>query len=606
MIKNSYKTKYSSKSNTKPIELIKTQHTMKSKNKSLFNKLKKKVDLSEVFNNKIYNFTVGNKQFKCIHNIDFNELENNENKNRLIDKKIEDISFINKHHTEFYNFDDPQLYYDFEVNDNAINSQYHWGQLKLYLSELQVMVDLCNADEEYVIVYPGSAPGNHLINFLEFFPNIKFDLTDPRPFNEKLIEESEKTNGRIVIQRDKNGSQVVYFNDELAKKIKKTYDDINKQRKKDNLKPLQIIFISDIRLPPDYKKLIKDESIIKYKQYFYEYTASNTKIKYLKNLTIDYLQGDKGNVLIDPNDLKIDVIDKITKEHYKKYANEIYKYELGQIQNERTKIHLSIFDVKKNKITFNFEKYKNLELKDQLVLAQAILWNEAIFHDLSIQESWVKKIKPEYTLLKFRFPFGYNMKFKHLDGDIYWPIYGPKHTTESRLLIIKDKHKFKSINWDTLKYERQLAYFNLVTRKQYYPHKYDNLINIDHCYDCISHIKIWEKYFKKYYMFIRKFKNNNSFKQKMNNNNSLSEIKTEFIETSIKKLIYDLTIEQFKYSMHPMNVYINKGKGKSKKFDELYSSQDNIISQIGKLKNYIQKYKLHSNNNDKLINKTKS
>jgi len=278
----------------------------------------------------------------------------------------------------------------------------------------------------------------------------------------------------------------------------------------------------------------------------------------------------------------MDEIYNTVKKHYDKYAETIYNY-MNKQQNTQ---HQSIFDVKNKTVKFNLNSFKKIEIKDQLLLAEMAMWNEAIFTDVSMQESWVKIIKPDYTLLKFRFPFGYDMKYKHLDGDIYYPIYGPKYTTETRLLIIKDKHKFKSKEWDTLKYEQNMAYFNWITRKQYYQHKYDNISNIDHCYDCTAHIHIWSKYFDKYSKFISGY-------------NNTQKSKDEFIEKSIKQLIYDLTIEQYGKYKSIMDVYIGKGK-KNFTFSKFYSNPNNIKKKIQELKDFIIQHKLNNSDNNKV------
>lgn len=67
----------------------------------------------------------------------------------------------------------------------------HWGQLKLFLSELQFLSEHGHFSD--TIVYAGAAPGTHIKYLSEMFPKHKFILWDPRPFNVKgpMIETHE-------------------------------------------------------------------------------------------------------------------------------------------------------------------------------------------------------------------------------------------------------------------------------------------------------------------------------------------------------------------------------------------------------------------------------
>jgi len=62
----------------------------------------------------------------------------------------------------------------------------HWGQRKLFLSELEflTMYGVPGA----LVVYAGAAPGTHTRYLIELFPELKFVLVDPAPFSSKLTE----------------------------------------------------------------------------------------------------------------------------------------------------------------------------------------------------------------------------------------------------------------------------------------------------------------------------------------------------------------------------------------------------------------------------------
>jgi len=63
--------------------------------------------------------------------------------------------------------------------------QLHWGQLKLFISEVQLLVEalkLHHGDKKIVFVYAGSAPGDHIPFLRRMFPMIEYHLYDPNPF----------------------------------------------------------------------------------------------------------------------------------------------------------------------------------------------------------------------------------------------------------------------------------------------------------------------------------------------------------------------------------------------------------------------------------------
>jgi hypothetical protein len=517
--------------------------------------------------NSPYIFEYNKENLLCIHNIDFNELESY--KSRLLDIKVNDIKFFRDTKESFLNENDPRLVYTTDSDVN-LHAQLHWGQKKLNLSEFEVMVDHCKPEEEYVIIYPGSAPGQHLTSFLKYFPNITYDLTDPRPFDKVVIDESLKENSRVRIRADKDGNQRILFTDELAETVRKDYEKINKDRKKKGLKEIKTILISDIRLPPQYKEYLK-------KEHHHKFNWEDPNA----NFTFSLLEKDfKTFIPADYVDIK--KIDKVNKDYIKKFTKELYGYVSLEEHKKYSfnELVYNLFDVKEKKngestIKFDIKKYNSLTIENKLNIFDSVLWNISIDFDMRLQENWTKIIKPDYTLLKFRFPFNLDMDYTYINGDIYLPIYGPKHTTETRLFIDKTKHDFSDTTYNLIKYEQQMGYFNLVTRKQYYKHKYDNINGLDHCFDCYSEIKLWEKYIKNY--VIKK------------ENNSLSNTKImSLVKDYISRSTYEILENQYhvkgkKFIRDQMNIYKYKANPQIKKMD--------IKKQQEKLKNFLDKNK---------------
>ena len=86
---------------------------------------------------------------------------------------------------KYYTFGDgdPEATYRDKLTDSNAT---HWGQLKLFLSELQILTyygdpAICNT-----IVYVGAAPGEHLFLLARLFPKYNFHLYDLQEFDRRL------------------------------------------------------------------------------------------------------------------------------------------------------------------------------------------------------------------------------------------------------------------------------------------------------------------------------------------------------------------------------------------------------------------------------------
>ncbi len=117
----------------------------------------------------------------------------------------------------------PQLKY--ERTKKTVKNSTHWGQRKLLLTEIDFLTQYLNKQlvkNNIIVVYAGSAPGTHMEYLSELFPQIRFELYDPREFSKKIS--SKKIN-----------MHVQYFTDDTAKQWKSSDHDED------------ILLISDIR-----------------------------------------------------------------------------------------------------------------------------------------------------------------------------------------------------------------------------------------------------------------------------------------------------------------------------------------------------------------------
>ena len=110
----------------------------------------------------------------------------------------------------------------------------HWGQRKLFASELMFFLDALSVGQKYHIIYAGSACGTHLLLLIKMFPNYKYTLIDPAKFDKRLYLFKQ-----VTIIND-------YFDSKLAHTLKKQ----NTGHK--------LIFISDIRTEPSEEAITKN------------------------------------------------------------------------------------------------------------------------------------------------------------------------------------------------------------------------------------------------------------------------------------------------------------------------------------------------------------
>jgi hypothetical protein len=135
-----------------------------------------------------------------------------------------------------------------DLPDDLKNLEYntvHWGQRKLCLSEIEFLTEYVkdNKDIKYLVLYPGSARGDHIPLLHKYFnihSDVEFHLYDPAPFCNELTSDLRY---KINIHKDSK-LPLGFFTDEIAEIYKNEYSD-----------KYHILFISDIRLPPsDVKK----------------------------------------------------------------------------------------------------------------------------------------------------------------------------------------------------------------------------------------------------------------------------------------------------------------------------------------------------------------
>jgi hypothetical protein len=254
----------------------------------------------------------------------------------------------------------------FNLNNEQMNFQYkslHWGQRKLFLSELHflnnIILNKYKNFNKFLIIYAGAAPGTHLNLLSHLFPYVEFHLYDPNQFDSSLIK--NKKQFKINPLKDvKTG----IFNENIIKQYLKLFHD-NKNKYDDYI----IIFISDIRgndiskikeqnnldkedLNNEIKKnmfenIIYDDLNIQ-KQFVSLLNAHENLLKFrlpFNNLNLDYLN---GPIYIQPWN---SISGTETRLHISNQNYNIINYSLKKYERQLAFInvhlrHLNLSDIK--------------------------------------------------------------------------------------------------------------------------------------------------------------------------------------------------------------------------------------------------------------------
>ena len=91
------------------------------------------------------------------------------------------------------------------------------------------------------------------------------------------------------------------------------------------------------------------------------------------------------------------------------------------------------------------------------------VWEDNVRKDNMKQRDWINILKPKKSLLKFRCPFNQKENLKMFDGEVFLQPWAPARSAETRLV---PSNPLVEVEWDNLKYENQLFYHNMITRRE--------------------------------------------------------------------------------------------------------------------------------------------
>lgn len=396
---------------------------------------------------------------------------------------------------------------------------YHIGQYKLLTSELAFLNRYAPLKDQFVVVYAGSAPGHHIPYLCHLFSNMRMILVDPAPHY--LMNNTNIVSSFDVIK------DTLYFK-------------FSDRRKKHN-NPIGAPSVGTLFVSNDSSKnkILKIEELEGMKQLKLAFLPTNPqkitgeqRIK-CANKVVEQINQD----LQDPhNTRRLYII-----EDY--FTNE-YAERFGQMRSQSTTI-LFMSDIRTILNTFlkpaelaNRHKYLKGQEKSLIEKEMETEDDETRVSDLDIivnnaqQHIWMKMLKPNAGLLKFRCPFHneideYDVKrywnkinfykeiidqykelFKHdliqdyFDNDSHketkyysWmrisqinlQSFQDSSSTETRAIVSSEVVDQQLIKINYKEYESRLCAYNVMREFVFYERNrqyFDEQIGIDGCPDC--------------------------------------------------------------------------------------------------------------------------
>lgn len=289
------------------------------------------------------------------------------------------------------------------------------------------------------------------------------------------MDETRINNPHLIQNKEK----ILHFSEtELQREL-----DINAKRKKYYMRKGEVLTVNHW----GQRKLLLSEI-----EFLTEFGDFSDTVVYagaapgVKNSYLVSLFPEHSFVFVDPNPFDKRILDLAKNSDRVTVINDYFTDEMAKQYNPKIfgRRVLFISDIR----TADIKSYDDEKTEDTII------------KDNKMQAKWIKLMKPEVSMLKFRLPWGKGTT-EYFEGfsypsRIYLPVWGPQSTTETRLIIIGEGTHV----YDNTEYEEQLFYFNTVTRVSYYEHNIpvEEVPGLCHCYDCSAEIVILKKWCRQF------------------------------------------------------------------------------------------------------------
>ena len=319
---------------------------------------------------------------------------------------------------------------------SEVKTAVHWGQRKLFLSELQLLTMFAKPGVTYHIVYAGSAPGTHLKCLDDLFGNIHtWELVDPGSFDRPVLQPLPNFNLRNE-----------FFTNGVAYGIA--------ARRMSKTPALRSVY--------EYLTLFRQDDEAD------KPTAAELLQKQLKD--------NIGELDVARSTLDIPSMYEPPKQLPPGLQL------LSHVAMEATPCFF-ISDIRSGSpVLPNFEEHVAENMKAQQS------WTEIIQADYSLL-----KFRLPYTSTRGTAQsqwLGKDGTVMYLNGEVLLPLWTRPTSTEGRQVVKAGALQRK---WDVAHYENQCFYFNAVVRERmHFNHILSPHLNLDNHFDGAAEVKLWE------------------------------------------------------------------------------------------------------------------
>ena len=304
-------------------------------------------------------------------------------------------------------------------NANSMNRKYsdtfkklHWGQRKLLLSEIDFFNRVSQnigidkfKDNKISLVYPGAAHGHHLLIEMEMYPNLVLYLWDPAKY-----------------------IKILYMVDFIRRGLEITFS----------------------YTPEEMAEAKKYEGRV----YINMELPNDIYLTYHNNATTGNISDNYGP--------EYGFFTKKSAEYYLKHREKTSDKSISLFCSDIrlfTDVNASEFMVENN--------IKDLSNLPSVMIAYEQSRHQNYIRDMNLQKDWMKFIKADYGLFKFKlktkkYSSVTYSQYEYYDGDIILQAWAPISSTETRLFV-NPNHKDKAY-YNVSKYTNQLNTFNQIMR----------------------------------------------------------------------------------------------------------------------------------------------
>lgn len=168
----------------------------------------------------------------------------------------------------------------YRARGHTYKSVHHDGQRKLLLSEIQFLTRFYDAEAPPTVVYVGAAPGKHIPLLVDMFPGIKFELYDPRRFDQSVARHRQSITVHLQYFTDRDAADWAACDD--GRPLLFISDIREASDTERDSHAMERGVAGDMRMQQKWVKTVKPRAaMLKFRLPYTSETARNASVEYL-------------------------------------------------------------------------------------------------------------------------------------------------------------------------------------------------------------------------------------------------------------------------------------------------------------------------------------